>query len=201
MINQGCVSECKKAKRQPGGVRMRKIILAASVVAVVALAAQACTRTVTVRGQLVTGTSDSAIYSLDPDCCVFLTDSEVASSIFKRCGLSDECEVQCELNANRDIVRVYKVRKVDVNVEPSAREIKSAACSVSSVKGQDCDDVDSRLGVEIVRMNESSFNNTIVWNVEYILYRRDEMYSKGVRIDSGVVKIVKSGDGWKYFRD
>lgn len=179
---------------------MRQVLLV-TIVLVVALATQACARTVTVRGELVTGTSDSAIYSLDPDCCVFLTDSEVARLIFNKCGILDECEIQCKLNSDIDIINVYKVRRIDVNIEPSAKVIKEAVCSVSKVKGKDCADFDSRIGVEVVRMNKSNFNNKIIWSVEYILYSRDEIYSKEVQLGRGVVKIVRSGSEWKWCRD
>ncbi|MGD9662715.1 MAG: hypothetical protein AB7U63_15725 [Porticoccaceae bacterium] len=179
---------------------MRQVLLV-TVVLVVALATQACARTVTVRGELVTGTSDSAIYSLDPDCCVFLTDSEVARSIFNKCGILDECEIQCELNQNKDIVIVHNVRKIDVDIEPSAKAIKKAVCSVTEVGDQDCADFDSRIGVEVVRMNKSNLNNKIIWSVEYVLYSRDEVNSKDVRLGRGVVKIVRSGDEWKWHRN
>jgi len=179
---------------------MRQVLLV-TIVLVVALAAQACARTVTIRGELVTGTSDSAIYSLDPDCCVFLTDSEAARLIFKKCGLLDECEIQCKLNPDKDIIKVYNVRKIDVDIEPSAKVIKKAVCSVAAVVNQDCADLDSRIGVEVVRMNKSNLNNKIIWSVEYILYSRDGVYSKEVLLGRGVVKIFRSDGEWKWHRD
>lgn len=84
-------------------------------------------RTITCRGKVGFGTTDSGIYGLTNDCG-WLTKSAIGSRIFKVCQVGDECEISGVVDENDWLVRVSRVSKIDIVSEPPTDIIKQAAC-------------------------------------------------------------------------
>lgn len=174
---------------------MRQVFLVA-VVVVVALAAQACTRTVTVRGKIGVGSLDSGIETPVSGCCGFLTDSDVAASIFSVCKFQDECEITGKIDSNDFFMSVSSMRKIDTNVEPSAVEIKEAACKSFGFNEWSCNNIYSESSVEIDSMHKEGFGNDSSWVIKIKLRYKTISSHVSVLYDCKDIRLVHGHGGW-----
>ena len=90
-------------------------------------------RAIICKGKVGFGTTDSGIDGLTNDCG-WLTKSAIGARIFKVCQVGDECEITGVVDENDWLVRVSRVRKVDVIYEPPVDIVRDAACLASPMR-------------------------------------------------------------------
>lgn len=179
------------------GVNMSKIFI---MVALVFLACDANARNLTIRGKISIGNIDSVIVSLYPECCTFLTKSNIARKIFQVCGFENECEVVCRVDENNVVKSVSRVRKIDTEYEPPALIIKEAACWVCGLSSSGCKWLYGYSTVDITKIYSIINNKVVVWVVDFVLVYKESFDSEPGRVDRNTVYIVKRNGSWHYAR-
>lgn len=164
-----------------------------------ALPACAENRTVTIRGVMGWGSTDSAIDGLEPSC-IFLSDSEIAREVISTCKHFDECEVIGTVDKNDILLSISSIRKIDTDIEPSVDIIKDAASWALSVRQQVKDDLLYINSLHISNFRSINTNGETLWSYEFKLYGIYKNTFTNKLIGSGSVQVVKQGDTWHYNR-
>lgn len=165
----------------------------------VAPPAYAENRTVTIRGPLLVGSSDSGIEGLSHGC-VFLTDSDIAQTVFSTCKFQDECEITGIIDQNENLLSIFKIRKIDINNEPSNSVIISAACWASSIDQSLNSKSLSVVSLEILESYSEILNEETFWSYKYKLTINAKGNPETTQPHPAIVRIVKRGDTWQYYR-
>lgn len=155
--------------------------------------------TVTIRGVVGWGSTDSAIDGLEPSC-IFITDSEISREVISTCNYFDECEVTGSVEKNDLLVSINSIRKIDTEIEPSVAIIKDAAAWALSVRQQINDDLLHIESVHISNFRSLSINGETLWSYDFQLFGAYKNTFTTRMIGSGSVQMVKRGDTWHYNR-
>ncbi|WP_173087010.1 hypothetical protein [Fundidesulfovibrio magnetotacticus] len=120
-------------------------------------------KTITCKGRIGVGSSDSGIYGLDNDCG-WLTRSRIASIIYKKCDVLDDCEIVGVAGENNLFVKILSVRRVPTAEEPSVDIIRETACREAMPWMDNCAASIYLISVKIVDLNVSSETGVAAWN-------------------------------------
>lgn len=178
-------------------VMFRSIVFA--LILLVAIPACGEERTVTIRGVMGWGSTDSAIDGLEPSC-IFLSDSEIARKVISTCKHFDECKVIGTIDKNDVLLSINSIRKIDTNTEPSVDTIKDAASWALSVRQQVKDNLLYINSLHISNFRSTSTNGETLWSYEFELYGIYKNTFTNKLIGSGSVQVFKRGDTWHYNR-
>lgn len=198
MTTNRTLRSSRRGPDTPGGLLPRAILALAIVL--LPFTAPAANRTVTVRGPVGVGTSDSGIDGLTPDG-TFLTDSKIAKTIFAVCGFGDECEVKGEVNEHGVFQSISKVRKIDTEIEPSADVIKEKAGLIANIDHLIQNGTVSIESIEIKKTDKHIIGNETYWYFEFQL----AIHVKGIRakpyqIGTYTMRLVKRDGFWALYR-
>ncbi len=86
---------------------MKKLLIRTVIISCCAASAPAVAKGVTCRGEVKTGTLDSAVGD-----CSFLSKGKEASKIFKVCKMDDQCEVTANVRDGNWITKVISVKLI-----------------------------------------------------------------------------------------
>ena len=177
------------------------ILKLATIVIFVAIPAIVHSKTVTIRGPLLVGSSDSGIEGLGQDCN-FLTDSKIGSTIFTQCQHLDECEITGSINSKGTLTSVQKVRKIDTNFEPANETILDAACWISSIESerQTCKAYPASILLQNVKAKHLNTNGANLWLYTFDVHFKESPNAPSDYIGRHSVQISKQGDKWALFK-
>lgn len=176
---------------------MRALIVLVLLLAVVPAHAEKY-RTITCKGTVGFGSTDSGIDGLTNDCG-WLTKSAIGARIFKVCQIGDECEITGVVDENDWLVRLSRVRKVDIFVEPPADTIRNAACLASPMITA-CDDANCwsvKINVLDISRNISDTNTVLSYRVDVSC---DVIHDKLVVYKDVLFSLCRKYGVWEYNR-
>ena len=120
-------------------------------------------RTITCKGRIGIGSTDSGIYGLENDCG-WLTRSKIASQILKKCDVLDDCEIVGHVDDQNFFVKILAVRRVRTATEPPVTVLKEAACRASMPWMDDCDISGNSMLLNVIDVTISARENIGIWS-------------------------------------
>jgi len=149
---------------------MRALIILVLLLAVIPVQAGEH-RTVTCKGRIGVGSTDSGIHGLASDCG-WLTGSRIESQILSKCDVLDDCEIVGQVDEMDLFINVLSVKRIKTAAEPPVNLLKEAACKAAMPWVDDCNISLNSIFLEVVSLNTVARRRFTSWNyVANVMYK------------------------------